>query len=157
MENPSKQTSGLVVILGCFLQAKSFLATRSALLPSLSCFNQRTPLSERIPSPPNLPCFPVFLSKPLPALMCTIPPLRHPHPRLPPLRHPRPPPWASRALGHLSMQLLHGRKGVPPHLKKMNGKFPPPPPPGWSQTNDLGLLRGLQYHSKIKLKRCSNS
>ena len=94
--DPSKQTSGLVVIPGCFPQAKSFLATRSALLPSLSCFSQRTPLLERIPSPPNLPCFPVFLSKPLPALMCTIPPMRHPHPA----------PWASRALGHLSMQLL---------------------------------------------------
>ena len=38
-------------------------------------------------------------------------------------------PMASHALGHLPMRLFPGRKGVPPHLKKMNGKFSTPHPP----------------------------
>ena len=83
-------------------------------------FCKRTPPFRKNPLTSKSLMFPVFLSKPLPAPMYTIPLVRHPHP----------PPWASHALGHLSMQLPHGRKGVPLILK-MNGKNLP----GWSKTN----------------------
>ena len=87
--------------------------------PPSSC--KRTPPFRKNPLTSKSPLFPVFLSKPLLAPMYTIPPVHHPHP----------PPWVSHALGHLSVQLPHGRKGVPLILK-MNGKNLPE----WSKTNE---------------------
>ena len=86
--------------------------------PPSSC--KRTPPLKKNPLTSKSLLFPVFLSKPLPAPTYTIPTVHHPHP----------PPWVSHALGHLSVQLPHGRKRVPLILK-MNGKNLPE----WSKTN----------------------
>ena len=86
-------------------------------------------LLESLPkkSLPPLPVL-VFCSKPSPAPMYTIPPVRHPHP----------PSWASHAPGHLSMQLAHGRKGSPSSWKWMQKNLPGGPR---QMEKTIGLLR----------------
>lgn len=100
-----------------FSSSQKFPGHPLCSLPFLFLLSQRTPLSERIPSPPNLPCFPSslashYLLSCAPFRQCVI--LTHHHGR-------------AVLLATCPCSFFMAEKGSP-SSQKMNGKNLP----GWS-------------------------